>query len=88
MKTTNTFVFSTFAEKKFRRMERIAQEHVRLKLRGLRNHEHVDSVLKRLTNFDPATHRLRVGQYRLILQRISDHEFLVLDIGNRSEIYR
>ena len=88
MKKANIFIFTKSAEKKFRRMERKAQEHVRLKLREMRSHEHVDAVLKRLTNLEPATHRLRIGQYRVILQRMSEHEFHVLDIGNRSDIYR
>jgi mRNA-degrading endonuclease RelE of RelBE toxin-antitoxin system len=88
MKSENSFVFTPLAERKFRKLERMLQERVRLKLRELKRHDDIGSVLKPMTNFRPATHRLRIGQYRVILQRISEHEFLVIDIGNRSDIYR
>lgn len=83
-----SFVFTSFAESKFRKLDRMLRERVRSKLRELKKHDDIGSVLKSLTNFHPATHRLRIGQYRVILQRVSEHEFLILDIGNRSNIYR
>lgn len=88
MKVQISFVFTVLADRKFRKLERLLQERVRLKLRELKRHDDIGSVLKSLTNFHPATHRLRIGQYRLILQKVSEHEFLVLDIGNRSDVYR
>lgn len=88
MKSQPSFVFTPFAERKFRKLDRMLQERVRLKLRELKRHDDIDSVLKPLTNFHPATHRLRIGQYRVILQKVSDREFVILDIGNRSDIYK
>lgn len=84
----NSFVFTKFAQKKFLKMEQSAQERIRAKLVELKEYEHLAAVLKPLINFSPATHRLRVGTYRLILQQISDTDFLVLDVGHRSEIYK
>jgi mRNA-degrading endonuclease RelE of RelBE toxin-antitoxin system len=84
----NTFVFSVFAEKKFLKLQKREQERILQKLRDLKDHAEIDSVLKRLTAFEPATHRLRIGDNRLILQKLSDNEFLILDIGHRRDIYR
>lgn len=88
MKMQISFVFTSFAESKFRKLDRMLQERVRLKLRELKRHDDIGSVIKSLTNFHPATHRLRIGQHRVILQRVSEHEFLILDIEHRSHIYR
>ena len=84
----NTFIFTSFAEKKFLKLEKEIQKRIKTKLQELKHHEHLESVLKTLVDFDPATHRLRVGDYRLILQKKSLNEYFILDIGNRSDIYR
>ncbi len=83
-----TFEFTRFAEKKFLKMEKSVRERILEKLIILKQQEQIDAVLKPLANFEPATHRLRIGSYRLILQRISSVHFLVLDVGNRSDIYQ
>jgi mRNA-degrading endonuclease RelE of RelBE toxin-antitoxin system len=88
MTAANTFHFSRHAEKRFKRLDKKMQDRLRLKLRDLKSHENIEAVLKHLTAFEPATHRLRLGDFRLILQKLSDHEFLVLDIGHRSTVYR
>lgn len=88
MSTVNTFVFTKFAQKKLLRFEKAIQERIREKLLEIKHHDQIDAVLRVLTNVAPATHRIRIGQYRIIVQRISEQEFLVLDIGNRKDIYR
>ena len=88
MSPVNTFVFTKFARKKFLRLEKAIQERIREKLLALKHHDQIDAVLKGLTNVDPATHRIRIGQYRVIVQRRSEREFLILDIGHRKDIYR
>jgi len=82
------FVFTRFAEKKFVKLDKSIRERITEKLTELKRKEGIDTVLKSLTNFEPATHRLRVGHYRLILQRTSKNDFLVLDVGHRSDIYQ
>lgn len=87
-----TFVFSRFAQKKFSRLGSSIQERIIEKLKELKTHPEILSTLKPLHNFKPATHRLRVGDYRLILQLTShintNYEFLVLDVGHRRDIYQ
>ena len=84
----NSFVFTRFAQKKFLRLENDVQKRVREKLGELKDHEVLGAALKPLINFDAATHRLRIGDYRLILQRTTDREYLVIDIGHRRDVYK
>ena len=87
-----TFIFTREAQKTFLQLPKTIQKRVVEKLEELKIHEDILSVLKRLTNFEPATHRLRVGMYRLILElklhTENSFEFLVLDLGHRKDIYR
>lgn len=86
------FVFTKFAEKRLKKLGTSEQEHITKKLEELKFHSDVLSILKPLHHFEPATHRLRVGNYRLILQLEKSSgdriEFLVLDVGHRRDIYR
>lgn len=74
------------------KLEKKDRERIIEKLKSLKEHPDILSILKKLVDFEPATHRLRIGSCRLILmlnkQNKSDFDFLVLDIGHRSEIYR
>lgn len=85
------FVFSKFAEKRLRKLGKSEHDRIVTKLQELKQHPDVLSILKPLHNFEPATHRLRVGNYRLILQltRTSSQQvnFFVLDVGHRRDIY-
>lgn len=83
----NTFVFTVDAQKKFQVLEISVQRRIFSKLRELKKRECLVSVMKRLHDFWPATHRLRVGNYRLILAQKSENEFLVLDVGHRRNVY-
>jgi len=83
------FVFTKQAKKTFDRLPKAVRERILGKLKELKAHPDVLSVLRPLINFDPATHRLRIGEYRLILSQGKDRsEFWVLDIGHRKDIYK
>ncbi len=84
----NQFIFTRFAEKQLRCQEKDIQKKILEKLRKLKTHEHIFSVLKPLVDFEPATHRLRIGAYRLILAHLKKTQFLILDVGHRKEIYK
>lgn len=88
----NTFVFTKKAEAIFLDLPKQIQRRILEKLRNLKSHSDIFSVLKNLHNFEPATHRLRVGDYRLILElrnRVKeDSIFWILDLGDRKEVYR
>lgn len=86
------FVFTKKAAKIFDKLDQRRQERIRKKLCLLKQHPDILSVLKPLHDFEPATHRLRIGHFRLILhlekQAKDDFSFLVLDLGPRDKIYR
>ncbi len=86
------FVFTKYAKKVFDKLPKIEKERILNKLTELKKHQDVFSVLRKLVNFDPATHRLRIGDYRLILELKKYDakiiEFWVLDVGHRRDVYR
>jgi len=85
----NEFVFTKKAEKRFLKLPKSVQSRILDKLKDLKNHEDIFSILKRLYHLEPATHRLRVGDYRLIFeQKQQGTTFWVLDVGDRKNIYK
>lgn len=87
-----TFVFTQKAKKRFLVMPQSSQDRILTKLKSLKGHVNIFSLLKKLHHFEPATHRLRIGDYRLILG-LKQHEvekikFLILDVGDRKNIYK
>ncbi|MCF7830743.1 type II toxin-antitoxin system RelE/ParE family toxin [Candidatus Gracilibacteria bacterium] len=84
----NVFVFSPPAKKTFEHLELDIQHRIKTKLQFLKEHPDIFCVILPLAHFPPATHKLRVGDYRLILEKVADERFLVLDIGHRREIYK
>ena len=87
-----TFIFTKQAAKAYERIPKTVKARVSEKLKELKTHDDIFSILKRLENFKPATHRLRIGNYRLILelweQTDKNSIFWVLDIGHRKDIYK
>lgn len=86
-----TFIFTKEAERTFKSLDKIDQNRITNKLGFLKKHEDIFSVLKKLVNFEPATHRLRIGRLRIILELVNQKKnavnFYVLDIGYRKDIY-
>ncbi|MDP2642460.1 MAG: hypothetical protein Q8P62_01295 [Candidatus Peregrinibacteria bacterium] len=86
------FIFTDKAKAKFKRFNLSEQERIIEKLTGLKNHRNIFTILKKLTLFKYATHRLRIGHYRALLllseQDKTNIEFLVVDIGHRKNIYK
>jgi mRNA-degrading endonuclease RelE of RelBE toxin-antitoxin system len=82
-----SFQFSRDAQKKLEKLERSLQERILQKLASLKK-ENDERSIRVLHDALPATHRLRIGEYRLILARGEKDTFLVLDVGHRSDIYR
>lgn len=81
------FVFTKKAKKEFEALDESVQERIMKKLLFLKGVSDPDIHFKILHDLAPATHRLWVGAYRLILAKRKE-EFLVLRVGHRREIYR
>lgn len=82
-----TFIFKKGAKKSFQKLDVNIQNTIIKKLKELKAHPNIFSVLKRMENVEPATHRLRIGNYRLVLEHKKDDIFSILDTGHRKDIY-
>ncbi len=80
------FIFTKYAEKKLKKMPPNIREYIVIKLKNI-SAWIIDWNFRSLQNFSPATHRLRIGGYRLILKK-EEWEYIVLDVGHRSSIYK
>ena len=77
--------FAELAAKKFRRLDRSVRDRIAKRLRDTA--EDPRRFLTRLASVD--AYRLRVGDYRVIVDVDWDHEIIhVLTIGHRSTVYR
>lgn len=83
----NHFIFTKFAKRKFEKLSPEIQEYILEKLRELKKYKNLGTHLKKLKDVEPATHRLRIGNYRLIMEWKTKTRFIVLDVGHRKEIY-
>ena len=85
------FVFTKYGQKRFSKLPKLLQDRIIKKLKQFKKHQDILSILKPLYNFEPATHRLRIGDYRVILelksQKANNFEFYILDVGHRRDIY-
>lgn len=82
-----TFVFSKHAKRKFRKLDAQTQNRILKKIGELRADDDYRSMTT-IKDAPPATHRLRVGDYRLVLTQKESSHFLVIDVDHRSKIYR
>lgn len=86
------FIFSKGSKKKFLNFEKDLQDRILFKLRNLNDHSNIFSVLVKMKDCNHSTHRLRIGNYRIVLflknQQEDNYEFIIVDIGHRKEIYR
>ena len=77
--------FSELAAKKFRKLDPSVRDRIGKKLRDTA--EDPRRFLTRLASVD--AYRLRVGDYRVIVDVDWDHEMIhVLTLGHRSTVYR
>ena len=82
------FTFTDKSYKTFLHLEKNIKERIAGKLTELKNHPDIFSVLKVVTNLEPATYRLRIGNYRMLIMQKSENTFSILKLGHRREIYR
>jgi len=87
----NNFYFSKKAKKEFEKLQKDVQLRIMEKLKFLRTHKYAFQVLKTIKEMEPASHRLKVGNYRLLLEFVNStkerNEFDILKVGHRREIY-
>ena len=77
-------LFSSSSLKQLKKINLRFQDKIYKALSKFEKGERVD--IKRLKGRDEE-HRIRVRNYRLILKKVSNNEFLVIKIGQRENIY-
>jgi mRNA-degrading endonuclease RelE of RelBE toxin-antitoxin system len=86
------FLLSEKGKKSFDKLPYDIQPRIREKLSSLQEHPDVFKILAPVYDILPATHRLRIGHYRLLLELKKNTkdttEFLILKAGHRKDIYR
>lgn len=78
------FIFTIEAEKNFLKLEKNIQTAIRKKIAKIKEWEGYN--LKAVTNLPPATHRIRINDYRLLLVECPEW-YIVVRVGHRSEVY-
>ena len=81
------FKFSNKAEKEFLKLNKTLQIKILEKLRHFEGLENIYGVAKKLTTFDEGEFRLRVGDYRLIID-ISGNNVEVNKVEHRKDVYK
>lgn len=88
------FIFSIGAKESLMDLPIEVRERIQQKLFLLKDHPDIFSILKPIHGCKPVTHRLRVGNYRLVLELSSAYlqyahatVFRVADVGHRKDIY-
>jgi len=84
----NNFIFTKNWEKAFLNLDKSEQERVIKKLKLFKDNLILINNLKSLTNMLPATHRLRIWSIRVIVQKIDENTYYILDIWYRWDIYK
>jgi len=87
-----TFKFTKLGAGTFKTLPPDVQKRILGKLLSLKDHPDIFSVTGGLEGIDPATHKLRIGSYRLLLA-LKQHDktsvvFHVLRAGHRKDIYK
>ena len=82
------FIFSKKAKKRMNALDPFVRKKLEEKLHALKDRDALPAHLLPLTDMEPATHRLKVQDYRFILERMKEDQFLVIDVDNRKDVYK
>ncbi len=82
------FIFSESAKKDLEKLPRIFQSRLKARLLYWQSTESPIEFATPLVKYIGATHRFRVGAYRLIVLLKPGDEILILRIRHRKDVYR
>jgi mRNA-degrading endonuclease RelE of RelBE toxin-antitoxin system len=82
------FIFSESARRDLKKLPKVFRSHLKTKLLYWQSSENPLAFATPLVNYTGATHRFRVGAYRLIVMLEPDGEILVLRIRHRKDVYK
>ncbi len=82
-----TFTFTNKAKKEFLKLESNVQRLIRIKLTTLKNQPDLVQKTKTVQDLLPATHRLRISNYRLLIN-FEKEKVIIYRVGHRREVYK
>ena len=82
------FIFSESAKSDLEKLPKIFQSRLKTKLLYWQDTENPLQFAAPLVKYVGATHRFRIGTYRLIVLLKSDGEILILRIRHRKNVYK
>ncbi len=86
------FISTKEFDTKYEQLNNIDQKRVKDKLQYLTSHPNIFLVIRKLSDFREATHRIRIGNYRIVLKLVAENKyditFMLVKIGHRREIYK
>jgi len=82
------FIFSESAKQDLEKLPKIFQSRLKTKLLYWQGTDNPLQFATQLVKYVGATHRFRIGTYRLIVLRKSDGEILILRIRHRKDVYK
>jgi mRNA-degrading endonuclease RelE of RelBE toxin-antitoxin system len=82
------FVFSESAKKDLEKLPKIFQSRLKAKLLYWQSTENPLEFATQLVKYVGATHRFRVGAYRLIVLSKPEGKILILRIRHRKDVYK
>ena len=82
------FIFSESAKQDLEKLPKIFQSRLKTKLLYWQGTDNPLQFATPLVKYVGATHRFRIGTYRLIVLRKSDGKILILRIRHRKDVYK
>ena len=82
------FIFTKDWQKDLNKLSVNNKNRVIKKLQELKKSDNIFFYLKKLINFEPYTHRLRIWSIRVLLMQKDSNTFYVLNIWSRWDIYK
>ena len=82
-----TFIFTKYAEKQFKKLDPSIQGRIIEKLKYFKKPQNIQNHIKIVYNLSPATHRIRIWEYRLLVE-IEKAIVTIYKIAHRKEIYK
>jgi len=82
------FIFSESAKQDLEKLPKIFQSRLKTKLLYWQSTENPLQFATPLVKYVGATHRFRIGAYRLIVLQKSDSKILILRIRHRKDVYK
>lgn len=82
------FIFSESAKKDVEKLPKTFQSRLKTKLLYWQDSENPLQFATPLIKYNGATHRFRIGTYRIIVLLKSDDKILILRIRHRKDVYK